>query len=73
MKVTLKYFEFFIPRLEETPTTTEMPVNQTIDSATIMRYNLNVGAANVDYGAFAYHRKYIPVTILPTIHPQEED
>lgn len=50
-----------------------MPVNQTIDSATIMRYNLNVGAANVDYGAFAYHRKYIPVTIQPTIHPQEED
>lgn len=50
---------------EPPETTTGLPPTTTVgpDAATIEQYNLNVGAANVDYGPFAYHRKYIPVTI----------
>lgn len=56
------------------PTTTDLPIDEVTatepteaevqpDAATIEQFSLNVGAANVDYGPFASHRKYIPVWI----------
>lgn len=49
---------------------TEEPEEQEPDAATVARYNLNVGAANVDYGPFAAHGKYFPVTTKP---PQQSE
>lgn len=52
------------------PTSTTEEPEVEPSAADIERYNLNVGAANVDYGPYAYHRKYIPVTTQEEQHEE---